>query len=70
MGEGGEDGEEAVDAVEGEGGEGGDVGGGEEGRLEVVEEEEGGAEVGEGERAVGCGFAIRGRVLRSGSGEF
>lgn len=70
LGEGGEDGEEAVDAVEGEGGEGGDVGGGEEGGLEVVEEEEGGAEVGEGEGAVGCGFAVRGRVLRGGGGEF
>jgi hypothetical protein len=36
----------------------------------VVEEEEGGPEVGEGEGAVGCGFAVWSWVLRGGSGEF
>lgn len=59
LGDGVEDGEEAVDGVEGEGGEGGDVARGEEGGLEEVEEEEGGAGVGEGEGAVpGRGRAV------------
>lgn len=56
MGEGVEDWDEAVDGVEGEGGEGGDVAGGEEGGLEKIEEEEGGAGVGEGEGAVWGGL--------------
>ena len=52
LGERVEDGDEAVDGFEGEGGDGGDVARGEEGGLEEVEEEEGDAGVGEGERAV------------------
>lgn len=71
LGEGVEDGDEAVDAVEGEGGDGGDVAGGEEGGLDEVEEEEGGADVGEGEGAVRWGFVfvvVVSRRLRCFSG--
>lgn len=48
-----EDRDEPVDGVEGEGRNGGDVTGGEEGGLKEKEEEEGGAELAEGEGAVG-----------------
>ena len=59
MGERREDWNKPVDAVEAEGGDGGFVAGGEEGGLEKVENEKGGAEVGQCERAVvGWGFGV------------
>lgn len=66
LGERVEDGDEPVDGVKGERGDGGDVAGGEEGRLEEVEEEEGDAAVGEGEGPVG-GLAV---AICGGSGIF
>lgn len=65
LGERVEDGDEAVDGVERKGGDGGDVSGGEKCGLEEEEEEESGAEVGEGEGAVGG--LLAGRSLCRGS---
>lgn len=70
MGEGIKDWNEAVDGVEGEGGDGSDVAGGEEGRLEEVEEKEGDAGVGEGEGAVGALWFVGGFGWRVGRDAF